>query len=63
MRLNQIPSHWNLHMEKLRSKWIDFTNGIVRAIANELLNIRREETKDRLRAHHQREQSREPSQR
>jgi hypothetical protein len=63
MRLDQIPTHWNQHIEKLRRKWIAFTNGIVRAIAKELLHVRREEMKEQLRADNQRERSRGASQR
>jgi hypothetical protein len=63
MRPDNISSHWNQFVEKLRRKWIDFTNGIVRAIAKELTRIRREEVQERLRAHIQREQSREAPQR
>jgi predicted metallopeptidase len=62
MHPNHILSDGNRLMEKLRGKWIDFTDGIVRAIAKELLHIRQEEMKEQLRAHNQREQSREASQ-
>jgi hypothetical protein len=63
MRPDNIPSHWNQFAEKLRRKWFDFTNGIVRAIAKELTRIRREEDQELLRAYNQREQSREAPQR
>lgn len=63
MRPDNISSHWNQFVEKLLRKWIDFTNGIVRAIAKELTRIRREEVQEQLRAHIQREQSREAPQR
>jgi hypothetical protein len=62
MRAHQTSGHWNQHIGKLRKKWIDFTNGVVRAIAKELAHIRREELRELRRAHNQREQSREASQ-
>jgi hypothetical protein len=62
MRPELIPSQWIQHVEKLRGKWINFTNAIVRTIANELLHIRREEMKEQLCAHNQGEQSREAAQ-
>jgi hypothetical protein len=62
MRTRRVPSRWNQLTEKLRTKWIDFTNGIVRAIAKELLHIRQEEIREQLRSHNQRQPSRQASQ-
>jgi len=55
MRPNHVLSDGNQLIERVRKKWIDFSNGFVRAIAKELLHIRREEMKEQLRACNQRE--------
>ena len=55
MHLNDILRDGNQLIEKVRKKWIDLSNGIVRAIAKELLHIRREEMKEQLGAYNQRE--------
>jgi hypothetical protein len=61
MRLDRTRNLWNRSIEKLRAQWITFTNGIVRAVANELMKIRQEEIKQQFRANMQRAQSRESS--
>lgn len=55
MHPNHILCDGKLLIERVRKKWIDFSNGIVRAIVEELLHIRREEMKEQLRAYNQRE--------
>jgi hypothetical protein len=62
MRTHRIPGRSNQLMEKLRTKSIDFTNGIVRGIAKELRHIRQQETWDQLRSHNQRQPSQDASQ-
>jgi Mn-dependent DtxR family transcriptional regulator len=56
-RADRIPSRLHRLIEKLRAKWIDFSNGIVRAIARELRHIRQQEIRDQLRSHNQRRPS------
>ena len=55
MHPNHILSDGNQLIEKVCKKWIDLSNGIVRAIAKEFLHIRREEMKEQLGAYNQRE--------
>jgi hypothetical protein len=62
MRTHRIPSRLNQLIEKLRTKWIDFTNGIVRTIAEELRHIRLQEIRDQVRSHNQRQPSQDASQ-
>jgi len=62
MRTHRIPSRLHRLIEKLRTKWIDFSNGIVRAIAKELRHIRQQEIRDQLRSHNQRRPSQDASQ-
>jgi|HubBroStandDraft_2_1064218.scaffolds.fasta_scaffold16700_7 hypothetical protein len=62
LRTHRIPSRLNQLIEKLRTKWIDFTNGIVGAIAEELRHIRQQEIRDQLRCHVQRQPSQDASQ-
>jgi hypothetical protein len=62
MRTHRIPGRSNQLVEKLRAKRIDFTNGIVRAIAKELRHIRQQEISDPLRSHNQRQPSQDASQ-
>jgi len=57
MRLDYTSSPLNRFIEKLRNKWIEFTNGIVMAISEEEIKIRREETPEQRRAPNQRGQS------
>ncbi len=56
MRPNRILSRCDPGIENLRGKWINFTNGMMWAIAMELNHIRCEEMKQQLRSHNQREQ-------
>jgi hypothetical protein len=58
MRLDRVLIHWKWHLEKLRRKWLDFSNGIVRALIEEEMKIRREEMDERIRKTNQREESR-----
>jgi hypothetical protein len=62
MRLDQTRNQWNRSIAMLRRAWIDFTNGIAQLITKELDKFRKEEIKAQLRAHDQREQSREAAQ-
>jgi hypothetical protein len=43
MRLEPLFSQLNRHVAKLKQKYVDFSNGIVQAIIEEELKIRREE--------------------
>jgi hypothetical protein len=56
-RLDQIFAHLNRHVTKLHQKYADFSNGVVEAILEEEMKIRREETEVRALASQQREQS------
>ena len=58
MRFDQIVNHMNRHMQTLKIKYRDFSNGIVQAIIEEEMKIRREEVDARARTSHQREESR-----
>jgi hypothetical protein len=49
-------------MHKLRGKWMEFSNGIVRAVGRELTQMNQEEMREKLRAYNRRERSREQSQ-
>jgi hypothetical protein len=62
MRVFRSRSHISQFMEKLRGKWMDFTDGIVRAVGTELTQMSQEEMREKLRAYNQRERSRERSQ-
>ena len=43
MRLDQLFSHLNRPVAKLRQKYLEFSNGVVRALIEEEMKIRREE--------------------
>jgi hypothetical protein len=58
MRLDRVLIHWKRHLEKLGRKWLDFSNGIVRALIEEEMKIRREEMDERIGKTNQREESR-----
>jgi hypothetical protein len=62
MRLDHTSSPLKRFIEKLRNKWINFTNGIVLAITEDEMKIRREETAEQLRAPNQSGQARGASQ-
>ncbi|MGA7841150.1 MAG: hypothetical protein WBS17_16750 [Candidatus Acidiferrales bacterium] len=55
--LDQAFTHLNRQFAKLRQKYVEFSNGIVRAIIEEEMKIRREEIDARVRAPRQRQQS------
>jgi hypothetical protein len=57
MRLEPLFSQLNRHVAKLKQKYVDFSNGIVQAIIEEELKIRREELEARVPAPQKREQS------
>ncbi len=57
MRLDHTSSPLNRFIEKLRNKWIDFTNGIVMTITEEERKIRKEELPEQHRVPNQRGQS------
>ena len=57
MRFDQLLNLINRHIERLKNKYRDFSNGIVRAIIEEEMKIRREEIDARVRAPRQRQQS------
>jgi hypothetical protein len=58
MRFEQLSSHLNRHVAKLKQKYLDFSNGIVQALIEEETKIRREEIEARVRSPNQREVSR-----
>jgi len=58
MRFDQLLNRMNRHMQKLKNKYRDFSNGIVQAVVEEAMKIRREEIAARARTSHQREESR-----
>lgn len=58
MRFEQLSSHLNRHVAKLKQKYLDFSNGIVQALIDEEMKIRREEMDARVRSLNQRGVSR-----
>jgi hypothetical protein len=62
LRTHRIPSRLNQLIEKLRTKWIDFTNGIVGAIAKALRHIPQQEIREQLRSLNPRQPSQDASQ-
>jgi hypothetical protein len=48
-RLEQVFTHWNRQVVKLKQKCTDFSNGIVRAMIEEEMQLRREEGNARVR--------------
>jgi hypothetical protein len=62
MRPYRTRNHLSEFMHKLRGKWMEFSNGIVRAVGRELTQMNQEEMREKLRAYNQRERSRERSQ-
>jgi hypothetical protein len=62
MREHTSRNYISQFMQKLRKKWMGFTNGIVRAVGQELTQMSREEMRETLRAYNQRERVRERSQ-
>ena len=56
--LDQVFTHLNRHMTKLRQKYDDFSNGVVQAIIEEEMKIRREEIDAQVTAPNQRTESR-----
>ncbi len=59
MRLGQTLSRLKQYLEKLRTKCLDFSNGVVQALMEEEMKIRREETDERIRKGNQRKESQE----
>jgi len=55
--LGQAFTHLNRQVAKVKQKFTDFSNGVVQAIIEEEMKIRREETSARFRASQQSEQS------
>jgi hypothetical protein len=58
MRLDQLSSHWNRHVAKLKQKYLDISDGIVQAVIEEEMKIRREEVDSRVGSANRRQQSR-----
>jgi hypothetical protein len=56
--LDQVFTHLNRQVAKLKQKYVDFSNGIVQAIIEEEMKIRREEIDARVTAPNQRTESR-----
>jgi hypothetical protein len=57
MCLEPLFNQLNRQVAKLKQKYVDFSNGIVQAIIEEELKIRREELEARVPAPQKREQS------
>jgi hypothetical protein len=55
-RLEQLFSHLNRHVAKLKQKYLDFSNGIVQAIIEEEMKIRKEDIDARVGSSNRREQ-------
>jgi hypothetical protein len=62
MRIHRIPGRSNQLIEKLRTKRADFTEGILRAIAQDLRHIRQQGIGDQLRSRYQRQPLQDASQ-
>ena len=58
MRLDQLSGHWNRHVAKLKQKYLDISDGIVQAVIEEEMKIRREEVDSRVGSANRRQQSR-----
>jgi hypothetical protein len=48
MRLDQLSGHWNRQVAKLKQKYLDISSGIVQAVGEEEMKIRREEIDSRV---------------
>jgi hypothetical protein len=59
MRLDHALVHWNRYAENLRSKWLDFSSGILDAISQEEMRICREELDQQITSSDQRVESRD----
>jgi hypothetical protein len=57
--LDQVLTHLNRNVAKLRQKYVDFSNGVAQAIIEEEMKMRSEEINARVRAPNPREQSHE----
>jgi hypothetical protein len=55
MRPSSIYNRWTQFIETLRKKWVGFGDGIVRALAEEEMKIRRAELQNQIMAHNQRD--------
>jgi len=55
-RLEQLFSHLNRHVAKLKQKYLDFSNGIVQAINEEEMKIRKQGIDARVGSSNRREQ-------
>lgn len=55
MRQLQIHNRWTLCVESLKQKWAGFVNGIVLALTEEEMKIRREELEKQITAGSQRD--------
>jgi hypothetical protein len=51
MRLAEVRNVWNLSVEKLRTKWSEFTGGIIFGLAEEEMRMRREELDEQTETH------------
>jgi len=57
-QLDQVFTHLNRHVTKLKQKYVDFSNGVVQAIIEEEMKIRREEIDAQVTAPNQHTESR-----
>jgi hypothetical protein len=58
MRLERLSNHWNRHVAKLKQEFLDLSNGIVQAVIEEEMKIRREEIDSRVGSANRRQDSR-----
>jgi hypothetical protein len=58
MRLDQLSGHWNRQVAKLKQKYLDISNGIVQAVGEEEMKIRREEIDSRVGSANRRQHAR-----
>ncbi len=55
MRLHPPSNRWTQFIEMLRKKWVSFANGIVLALSEEEMKIRRAELHEQVRTRSQRD--------
>jgi len=58
MRLEQLSSHWKRHVARFKQEFLDISNGIVQAVIEEEMKIRREEIDSRVGSANRRQESR-----
>ena len=58
MRLEQLSSHWKRHVARFKQEFLDISNGIVQAVIEEEMKIRREEIDSRVGSANRHQESR-----